>query len=58
MLDPDRLTDVWLMSMWSTGDLLHYGDGCWVRSGKVFQHARQRWRPFKNQGDCVSAAGR
>ncbi len=37
---PDGITDVWLMSTWSTGDLFHYGDGCWVRASKVFEVAR------------------
>lgn len=34
---PDGLTDVWLMSTWSVGDVFHYGDGRWARSGKVFE---------------------
>lgn len=36
---PDGITDVWLMSTWSTGDLFHYGDGRWVRTSKVFEVA-------------------
>jgi hypothetical protein len=34
---PDGLTDVWIMSTWSAGDVFHYGDGRWARSGKVFE---------------------
>jgi hypothetical protein len=34
---PDGLTDVWIMSTWSVGDVFHYGDGRWARSGKVFE---------------------
>ncbi len=34
---PDGITDVWLMSTWSTGDLFHYGAGGWTRSSKVFE---------------------
>lgn len=36
---PDGITDVWLMSSWSTGDLFHYGDGRWMRASKVFEVA-------------------
>jgi hypothetical protein len=34
---PAGLTDVWLMSTWSVGDVFHYGDGRWARSDKVFE---------------------
>lgn len=37
---PPGITDVWLMSTWSTGDLFHYGSSGWSRSGKVFEVAR------------------
>ncbi len=34
---PQGITDVWLMSTWSTGDVFHYGGSGWSRSGKVFK---------------------
>lgn len=33
---PEGLSDVWLMSTWSTGDLFHFGVDGWSRSEKVF----------------------
>jgi hypothetical protein len=36
---PESITDVWLMSTWSSGDLFHYGTGGWTRSSKVFEVA-------------------
>ncbi len=35
---PGTLTNVWLMSTWSTGDLFHYGPRGWMRSRKVFEY--------------------
>jgi hypothetical protein len=36
---PEGVTDVWLMSTWSTGDLFHFGVEGWSRSPKVFEVA-------------------
>ncbi len=36
---PQGVTDVWLMSTWSTGDLFHYSADGWSRSPKVFEVA-------------------
>jgi len=37
---PDGITHVWAMSMWSSGEVFHYGDGCWTRFSKVFEVIR------------------
>lgn len=36
---PDGITDVWLMSMWTTGDAFHFDGHDWSRSAKVFNVA-------------------
>lgn len=36
---PQGITDVWVMSTWSTGDLFHFGAEGWSRSRKVFEVA-------------------
>lgn len=36
---PEGVTDVWLMSTWSTGDLFHFSVKGWARSPKVFEVA-------------------
>jgi hypothetical protein len=36
---PRGISDVWLMSMWSTGDLFRFGPDGWSRSQKVFEVA-------------------
>ena len=33
---PEVLTDVWLMSTWSTGEIFHFGANGWSRTAKVF----------------------
>lgn len=34
---PEGITDLWLMSTWSTGDLFRFGPDGWSRSHKVFE---------------------
>jgi hypothetical protein len=37
---PEGITDVWLMSTWSTGDVFHYGGRGWTRASQVFEVVR------------------
>lgn len=34
---PDGLTNVWLMSSWTTGAIYHWGQDGWVLYDKVFE---------------------